>query len=60
MRYDRLKVYKDGDFYAYLKPRDISDLNMKGEYRKRICPTDNKTETIFVWTPEKQKNTTIV
>lgn len=56
MRYDRVKVYKDGDFYAYLKPRDIEDLRMIGEYRKRVCPTDNRTtETIFIWTPEHEK-----
>lgn len=55
-RYDRTKVYKDGYFYAYLKPRDIADLKMAGEYRKVLCPSDNKTiETIFVWMPEKEK-----
>lgn len=49
MRYDRLKVFVDDELWCYLKPRDIEDLRMKGEYRKRINPKDNSTEKIFVW-----------
>lgn len=53
-RYDRLKVYKDDLFHAYLKPKDIEDLQLKGEYRKRINPADGQTvEKIFVLEPEK-------
>lgn len=50
MRYDRIKVFVGNEFWAYLKPKDIADLKMRGEYRKRINPKDNKTvENIFVW-----------
>lgn len=50
MAYDRIKVFVGNEFWAYLKPKDIADLKMVGEYRKRINPKDNKTiENIFVW-----------
>lgn len=54
-RYDRLKVFVGDELWAYLKPRDIEDLRMKGEYRKRINPKDNSEEKIFIWDKGAEK-----